>query len=64
MEKQPLVQPVDEVICECSGTTRRKIQQLRAKGVDSVEEIAQITGATTGCGSCDVLVAQLLIQSP
>ncbi len=63
MQKQSLEQKFEDVICECSGTTRRKIQQLLNKGVNSVEEIAQITGATTGCGSCDVLVAQLLTDA-
>jgi NAD(P)H-nitrite reductase large subunit len=64
MQKQSVEQKVEDVICECSGTTRRKIQQLLNKGVNSVEEIAQITGATTGCGSCDMVIAQLLTQSP
>ncbi len=63
MQKQAVEQKFEDVICECSGTTRHKIQQLLNKGVNSVEDIAQITGATTGCGSCDVLIAQLLTDT-
>ncbi len=50
----------DEIICFCSGTSKTQITTLLAKGVDTVEEIAQETGANTGCGSCDILIVELL----
>jgi NAD(P)H-nitrite reductase large subunit len=31
-------------------------------GMDTMEKIAHQTGATTGCGSCDVLLLELLAQ--
>jgi bacterioferritin-associated ferredoxin len=52
----------EEIICYCSGTTRAKIDALIADGVNTLEEIAYETGATTGCGSCDYLVMELLAQ--
>ena len=50
----------DKVICGCTGTTEAKIQKLRDDGVDSLERIADITGASTGCGSCDILIQEML----
>ncbi len=55
-ESEPLV------ICHCSGTTRQKIHELMAKGVDNLDRIADITGAATGCGSCDAEITEILQQ--
>ncbi|MDO9214157.1 MAG: (2Fe-2S)-binding protein [Methylococcales bacterium] len=56
LNKQP------ECICYCTGTTREKIEILIADGVNTLEGIAYETGATTGCGACDYLVMELLVQ--
>ncbi len=50
----------NKVICDCTGTTEGKVKQLIADGVDSLDVIADKTGATTGCGSCDILIEELL----
>jgi len=42
----------DEIICDCTGTTREKIQQLVAQGFD-IEAISRKTGVNTGCGGCE-----------
>jgi len=52
----------DEIICDCSGTTKAKIYQLIDNGKDSFEKIASATGAGTGCGSCDVLILDILAE--
>jgi bacterioferritin-associated ferredoxin len=52
----------EEIICDCSGTTKEKIQQLINNGKDSFEQIAAATGASTGCGSCDVLIIEILAE--
>jgi bacterioferritin-associated ferredoxin len=52
----------EEIICDCSGTTRAKINQLIEDGKDSFEKIASATGAGTGCGSCDVLIMDILAE--
>ncbi len=49
-----------KIICDCTGTTQAKIEELIAKGKSTVDEIASATGAGTGCGSCDVLIIELL----
>lgn len=43
----------DEVICDCSGTTRGKILSLIEQGAIDVDTISRKTGAVSGCGSCE-----------
>jgi len=50
----------NNVICDCTGTTYKKIQQLIDDGVHSLDEISSATGACTGCASCDILVLEML----
>ncbi len=52
----------EQIICTCTGTTKSKIKQLIAKGVDDLDKIASATGASTGCGSCDVTILEILIE--
>jgi NAD(P)H-nitrite reductase large subunit len=53
------LQPVDEVICQCSGTTRGYIEKMVQQGLD-VDEISQRSGALTGCGGCEWDIAELV----
>ena len=39
----------DEVMCQCSGTTRGKIQTLFKQGMD-MDDISRWAGAISGCG--------------
>lgn len=50
----------DEIICDCSGTTRGKILQLIARGDDNLDRIESVTGANTGCGSCESEIIKIL----
>ena len=56
----PDEQQQKEVICDCSGTTKDKIKELIDNGYDSVDKISRATGAVSGCGSCDILILELL----
>ena len=49
-----------DIICTCTGTTKEKVKQLIDNGADSLDKISSATGANTGCGSCDVLILDLL----
>ena len=49
-----------EIICSCTGTSKDKIEELIDKGIDNVDKIASATGATTGCGACDVTILEIL----
>lgn len=42
----------DEIMCECTGTTRGKIFDLVAQGLD-FDAISSKTGVNTGCGGCE-----------
>ena len=53
------LQPADEIICQCSGTTRGYIEKLVQQGLD-VDAISQRSGALTGCGGCEWDVAELV----
>ena len=49
----------DEIMCDCSGTTRGEIQQLFLQGLDQ-DAISRKTGALSGCAGCEWEVAQFL----
>ena len=53
-------QQQETVICTCAGTSKETIEQLIAKGADTLDKIESTTGANTGCGSCDILILELL----
>ncbi len=59
MSTTNLLQPADEVLCQCSGTTRGYIEKLVQQGLD-VDEISQRSGALTGCGGCEWDIAELV----
>ena len=44
--------PTEEIICDCTGTTRGKVQQLFELGFD-LDAISSKTGVSTGCGGCE-----------
>lgn len=49
----------DEIMCDCSGTARGKIQNLFEQGM-SMEDISNWSGAISGCGGCEWNIAQFL----
>jgi nitrite reductase (NADH) large subunit len=51
--------PAGAVVCNCTGVTRGEIARACAAGYRSVEEIALATRASSVCGSCRPLVAEL-----
>jgi nitrite reductase (NADH) large subunit len=52
--------PATANICACRGVTRDGIDRAIAGGAATVEALAGATGASTVCGSCKPLLAQLL----
>lgn len=53
----------DEVICDCTGTTRGKILALIEQGAVDVDTISRKTGTMTGCGSCEWDVEAILDEA-
>ncbi len=49
----------DEIICQCSGTTRAHIQRLFEQGL-CTDDISRRTGAISGCGGCEWDIAELV----
>jgi NAD(P)H-nitrite reductase large subunit len=54
---------LDEIICDCSGTTRGKILSLIEQGVIDPESISRKTGALSGCGSCEWDIEAILDEA-
>ncbi|NQY26282.1 MAG: (2Fe-2S)-binding protein [Piscirickettsiaceae bacterium] len=50
----------EDIICDCTGTTYKKVQQLIDDGATTLDEISDATGVCTGCGACDILVLEML----
>ncbi len=55
-----MIEIPEKIICDCSGTTIAKVISLIEKGVNNIDDIASMTGACTGCGSCDASLLELL----
>jgi NAD(P)H-nitrite reductase large subunit len=51
----------DEIMCQCSGTTRGKIKILFEQGMD-IEAISIWAGAVSGCGGCEWDIAEYLTK--
>jgi bacterioferritin-associated ferredoxin len=49
----------DEIMCDCTGTTRGKIISLFNQGFD-LEAISRKTGVNTGCGGCEWEIESLI----
>ncbi|MBE0437805.1 MAG: (2Fe-2S)-binding protein [Methylomicrobium sp.] len=53
----------NDVLCACSGTTDLQIRQLIDEGITGPERLSRITGACSGCGSCEPALMSLLIAA-
>ncbi len=52
---------LDDVMCQCSGTTRGKVKALFEEGLD-VDAISRRTGAISGCSGCEWDIADYLSE--
>ncbi len=52
--------PATATVCNCMNISKGALAQACGKGCTTVEALAQATGASTLCGSCKPLLAQLL----
>lgn len=50
------------IVCLCRAVTDRDVRAARARGADTVETVASLTGAGTGCGCCRDVVAKILAE--
>jgi nitrite reductase (NADH) large subunit len=56
--------PVNAVVCNCIGVTRGTLGTAMSQGCSSLEAITQKTGASSVCGSCKPLLAELVGAEP
>jgi nitrite reductase (NADH) large subunit len=64
-EAQSVAQwPEAATVCNCTGVTRGRLSRALAAGCANVEALAASTGASTVCGSCKPLLAQLVGVDP
>jgi nitrite reductase (NADH) large subunit len=54
-----LAWPATAAVCNCTGVTRGELGRALAEGCCTVEALAARTGASTVCGSCRPLLAEL-----
>lgn len=52
--------PANALVCNCVGVRRGMLSAACAEGCATVEALAKRTGASTVCGSCKPLLAQLV----
>lgn len=56
--------PSSTIVCNCMEITRGALDKAIAQGCASVEALAEHTGASTVCGSCKPLLAELTGSAP
>ena len=44
---------LDKIVCECFGVTNGQIREAVYEGATTLQEVADKTGAGTGCGACN-----------
>ena len=49
----------DEIMCVCSGTTRKEIEALFKEGLN-MDAISRRTGALSGCSGCEWDITEFL----
>ena len=54
--------PASAIVCQCNGVSRAALSQAIEQGAQTVDEVSRCTNASTVCGSCKPLVADLLGQ--
>ena len=47
-------------VCICHSVTEKDIQKAAKQGANSLQDIKEMTGCATGCGSCADLALEVL----
>ena len=57
--------PAGDVVCSCAAVTRDQVEAaIVNSGLTRVSEVAEHTGAATGCGSCRTQLERMLAERP
>lgn len=60
----PKPESPDEIMCQCSGTTRGEIETLFCQEGLTLDGISRRTGTLTGCGGCEWDILEMLRHLP
>lgn len=55
--------PASATVCQCTGVSRGAISNAVTQGAQTAEQVTELTGASSVCGSCRPLVCELLGES-
>ena len=47
-------------VCVCHGVTDKDIKKAAQQGAKSLQDVQQMTGCATGCGTCAETAAEVL----
>lgn len=47
-------------VCICQGVTEKDLQKAAKQGACSLQDVKQMTGCATGCGSCADMALEVL----
>lgn len=50
-------------VCICHGVTEKDIQKAAKNGAASLNDVKQMTGASSGCGSCADMTLDVLLEA-
>jgi nitrite reductase (NADH) large subunit len=59
-QKHVAAWPANVTVCNCTGVTRGQLSSAMSSGCASVAALAEKTGASTVCGTCKPLLAQMI----
>ena len=62
MERSPLFNRPDYLVCTCFGVMLSEIQQAIARGGDTFEKLQDSLMVGTGCSSCVSEVCEILTE--
>jgi bacterioferritin-associated ferredoxin len=48
------------IVCHCHGVTDREIRSIVQDGAKTCADVADCCGASSGCGGCEALVAEIV----
>jgi bacterioferritin-associated ferredoxin len=48
------------IVCHCHGVTDREIRTIVQEGARTCADVADCCGASSGCGGCEALVAEIV----
>jgi len=51
------------IVCHCHGVTDREIRTCVQNGAKTPDDVADHCGASTGCGGCSALVAEIVADA-